>query len=315
MIGPVAGSGEPRAAGEPIAIVRFEDDPVRSRPVPQPSSPSGFRYFLDGVQRTLMGYLIDGVPILTCISAAAILERAPDGSFDLMPGSLRYDHHWIVPRASGRPMLDRAAAAIEGAGGRIADPLDQLREQPERYQAELDDYAGMVEHAFQCGSKLREETEIELLEDWQGLAEPGWIVVDGALRRPVPQAVGLVKSFTRQYLTGPEANALFRLQPKHRTSAFRTQDKWRQGAWTCWYQRFWDAAGRDVRHSLVRIETASGIGGTAEIDQIAGWLLTERLPRATADERWATLLYPIHLLERILKRRIDAETRGWPVAR
>jgi hypothetical protein len=43
-------------------------------------------------------------------------------------------------------------------------------------------------------------------------------------------------------------------------------------------------------------------------------VLAERTPRATGDARWATLLYPVHLLERILKRRLDADTRGWPGA-
>ena len=45
---------------------------------------------------------------------------------------------------------------------------------------------------------------------------------------------------------------------------------------------------------------------------MSAWLMAERTPRATADARWATLLYPVHYLERILKRRLEADTRGWP---
>ena len=78
-----------------------------------------------------------------------------------------------------------------------------------------------------------------------------------------------------------------------------------------WYLRLWDSAGLDARHALVRIEAAHDVADTAEIDQLSSWLLAERIPRATQDARWATLLYPIHHLERMLKRAIDAQTRGW----
>ena len=36
-------------------------------------------------------------------------------------------------------------------------------------------------------------------------------------------------------------------------------------------------------------------------------MLAERIPRATADSRWATLLYPIYYLEQILKRYIETK--------
>ena len=55
------------------------------------------------------------------------------------------------------------------------------------------------------------------------------------------------------------------------------------------------------------------MGDNEEIDDIASWLMAERVPRPTADSRWPTLLYPVHLLERILKRRIAQITAGWPV--
>ncbi len=301
-------------AGDPGAIGRFEDDPVRARPVPRSTGRSDVRYFLDGAQRTLLGYLVDGVPILTCVGAAAILERE-GGTARLMPGTLRLRHHWLVPRASGRAGLDRAATIIEASGGNIVDPLGHLFDSPDRYAAALDDYAGMVDLAYRCGSMQREKLETALLDDWQTETDRGWIVVDGALRAATPRAVGLVKSFTRQYLTGPEAVALFRLLPRERTSAFLVPNMRGEGARVCWYQRFWDATGRDVRHSLIRIETNAGMASTRDVDRLAAWLWNERLPRATADQRWATLLYPIHLLEQMLKRKLDAETRGWPAAK
>jgi hypothetical protein len=138
------------------------------------------------------------------------------------------------------------------------------------------------------------------------------MIVDGALRGHSQNTIGLVKSFTRQYVSGSEADQLFRLPAGYRTAAFVVEDKWRPGAYAVWYLRFWDATGRDPRHSLVRIEVADPAITPQQVDTLSGWLLAERAPRATADPRWATLLYPIHYLERILKRYIDNETRYWP---
>ena len=87
---------------------------------------------------------------------------------------------------------------------------------------------------------------------------------------------------------------------------------WPETPVTAWYQRFCDATGRDPRHALVRVETSADVTDSDEIDRIAAWVLAERTPRATADDRWATLLYPVHYLERILKRQLEADTRGWP---
>jgi hypothetical protein len=112
---------------------------------------------------------------------------------------------------------------------------------------------------------------------------------------------------------------LLGLPPGYRTTAFLPRNDRRRGGpepeqRTLWYIRLWDAAGMDARHALVRIEAPRTVCTTEEIDRISGWILAERTPRATGDSRWATLLYPVHLLERILKRRLDADTRGWPGA-
>ncbi len=71
----------------------------------------------------------------------------------------------------------------------------------------------------------------------------------------------------------------------------------------------------DARHALVRVEAGPEVREQAQIDELSAWLMAERTPRATADARWATLLYPVHFLEQILKRRLAADTRGWPGGR
>ncbi|MER3485634.1 MAG: hypothetical protein C4345_06375, partial [Chloroflexota bacterium] len=259
---------------------------------------------------------------------AAVLVRDAQGECTVMPGMIRLRHHWLAPHRSGDPAVDRFIATVErlapGANGtrqpsvatRVIDPIDHLDEAS--YAAALEDFSRLVYLAYDKARKLRQEVEEELLDAWHGATagSEDWIVVDGALRIAKPRMVGLVKSFTRQYLTGEDAAALLRLTPGHRTRAFGVHDSWRRGTpVTAWYLRMRDATGRDPRYGLVRIETAVGVRDTAQIDEVSSWILAERIPSATADARWATLLYPVHFLEQILKRYLEAETRGWPSPR
>jgi hypothetical protein len=129
---------------------------------------------------------------------------------------------------------------------------------------------------------------------------------------------------------------LYDLPPGHRTTAFQPANRTRtpnaspavlaslrspiasgEYAPIMWYVRMHDATGLDARHGLIRIETLADdekANDSEHLDELSSWLLAERVPRATADERWAQLLYPIHLLEEMLKRHISAHTRVWPNA-
>jgi hypothetical protein len=288
------------------------------RDVPSATMQSKLCYFLDGTQRTLPGYFSTAVPIVASINAAAILHRDPAGNCRVMPGMLSLRHAWLVPLKTGDGTVDRFAETVRSQGGTVVDPLVDL--DGDGYASALDDFGRMVSLAFAKARDLRQILEEELLTDWLAQAEAendaGWVVVDGALRIARPRMLGLVKSFTRQYLTGDDAAALLRLPPRHRSAAFQVYDSWWRGTpVTAWYLRMHDATGRDPRYALVRVETSADVTDTAQIDELSAWLLAERVPRATADERWATLLYPVHYLERILKRYLEAETRGWPSPR
>jgi hypothetical protein len=288
-----------------------------ARAVPKSTRRSHLSYFLDGTQRTLPGYFSTATPIVASINAAAILGRDDRGDCRVMPGMLSLRHAWLVPLRSGDATVDRFADVVRRQGGRVADPLADLRDDAE-YASALEDFGRMVALAFAKARELRQELEEDLLDQWtvQTDNDVGWVVVDGALRIARPRTIGLVKSFTRQYLTGDDAAALLRLPPRHRSAAFQVFDRWwRSTPVTAWYLRMHDATGRDPRYALVRVETSIDVTDTAQIDELSAWLLAERVPRATADERWATLLYPVHYLERILKRYLEAETRGWPTPR
>ncbi len=310
-----AGSGEIGRGGD-NSRPGFEplEGVIASRRVP-PShvSDSRLKYFLDGAQRTFSVWRCGLVPVAATVVAAGILQREPGGEGLMAPGTLQLEHCWLIP-AGLDPRVDDLRARIEHEGMRILDPRD--------LSASTDDtadYGRLHELSYVAARRVRDELEARVLQNWVSRPEwasgEDWLTVDGRLRQPAPRTLGLVKQFSDAYLSGAEAETLLSLPPGFRTTAFRPRAR-KFGSdseeRSLWYLRLWDSAGLDARHALVRIEAATSVSQTAEIDRISSWILSERTPRAVADARWATLLYPVHLLERILKRRLDADTRGWP---
>jgi len=296
------------------------------------AEPSRLRAFLDGSQKTLPVMRIGLVPIVATYVAAAVLCRDERGQPSISPGTLRLKHAWIVPRRTGNPDVERLLEMAEDQGIEVVDPLERI-ESDEAYAVVADQYGKLVEAAYVAALAVRADVESGLLAAWgegTGVDPKGdWLVVDGRLRRDVPNAIGLVKDFSSQHLVGHEAVQLFELAPGHRTSAYRPSDNRRTTSRddldapmaidrhrpTCWYLRLREHEGQDAHHALVRIEAPSGVTDSTEIDRLSAWVMAERAPRATADARWDTLLYPIHYLEQILKRHIAASLLGWPGAR
>lgn len=322
-----AGAGElarqplpPRTSGiEPI------EGPIAARRIPVISPrESRLAYFLDGAQRTFAVLRCGLVPTAATVVAAGVLRRDPCQDCSVAPGTLRLEHCWLIPRNTGDARVEELLARVEAEGMRVVDPCEsfEVKGEAEGNGAPPSfDYGHLHELAYVAARKVREEVEAAVLQAWVGrpewLASDDWIVVDGRLRAPLTRTIGLVKQFSNAYLSGPEAETLLSLPPGFRTTAFLpTGDRFRGGndpeARTLWYLRLWDSVGMDARHALVRVEAPRTVDSTEEIDRISSWILAERTPRATGDGRWATLLYPVHILERILKRRLDADTRGWP---
>ena len=320
----------PRLAGPGRGFEPLEG-PIEARPVPRlPASVSRLRYFLDGAQRTFLVWRCGLVPVAATVAAAGILARDRDGRCGLVPGTLRLEHAWLVPRRAASQQLGELLRRIDVVGMTVADPLDRFEDDAE-YAAAAADYGRLVELAYDRARNVREGIELELLRRWGAdparAVDDGWIVVDGRLHAVVSRAIGLVKQFGDSYLSGADAETLLGLAPGHRTTAFCPSDRYRGAglnghgaseheadARTLWYLRLWDATGQDARHGLVRVEAGPDLHASDEIDELSAWLMAERTPRASADARWATLLYPVHYLERILKRCLEADTRGWPGA-
>jgi len=304
----------------PLTIERLEGR-IAARVLEQaPSGASRFRYFLDGSQQTLPVWRIGLVPIVVGLSAVGILERDEAGSPWLSSETFRETQSWIFPLETGRPELDRLAEIL-GVMGDLHDPLyDRHNRRFEHYDYLAGHYGKLVYNARDLANRLRADQESRLLSRWRqdisSRSPDAWIAVDGRLPENIPNAVGLVKDLQTQHLVGDEAETLFNLPQGYRTTAFRyVSNADTTGASegrTMWYMRLWDASGMDARHSLVRVEAAHEVRTTEQIDEISGWLLAERIPRARNDPRWPTLLYPIHYLELILKRHLSSVTAGWP---
>jgi len=317
------------AIDAPIVLDRLEGKIAGRKLEAAQAGASRFRYFLDGCQKTIPICRIGITPVVVALSAVGILQRGPGGQGSLLSGTLHVNQTWIAPRETGHPDLDRLIQEIADRGGSVIDPfVDRGGLRVDNYIALSGNYAKMLSYAFDMAGRIRGQQEEDILETWQAtdaMDHPDdWIVVDGRLRSGVKNGVGLVKELQTQHLVGDEALALFDLPQGYRTSAFRYISSSRQSDprggtdtsenRTMWYMRFWNATGMDARHSLVRIEAPHHIESTEQIDELSGWILSERLPRATDDPRWPTMLYPIYYLERILKRRLAQITAGWPSA-
>lgn len=308
----------------PLKLERLEGRITARKLVQAEPGASRFRYFLDGSQQTLPVWRIGLVPVVVALTAAGILERDGSGQPWLSGETFRLRQSWIFPLETGRSELDRLAQLLL-AQGELHDPLyGSNNERFEHYDFLAGHYGKLVYNSRNLAGRLRADQEKMILAHWSCNISPGapdaWIVVDGRLHENTRNAIGLVKDLQTQHLIGDEAEALFGLPQGHRTTAFRyvsNRDGENSvpsdaGGRTMWYMRFWDASGMDARHSLVRVETSRDVCTTEQIDEIAGWLLAERIPRAKNDPRWPTLLYPIHYLEQILKRRLASVTAGWP---
>lgn len=324
-IGADAGGSSP--AGEtpqPVAIARLEGPIVAREIDPGDPAASRFRFFLDGAQKTMPICRMGLAPVVVALSAVGVLYRDTSGQPALMGDLLRVNQTWIAPRRSGNPDLDAMISHLEDEGERVEDQHSGRIAGADGTGGFIGDYGRSLAFAFDLAGRIRGDQERDVLDNWSEAVSPGhpddWIAVDGRLRWNVPNAIGIVKDLQTQHLEGDEAIALFDLPKGCRTTAFRYAstadgtDQASSGGRTMWYMRLWGATGMDARHSLIRIEAPHAVDSSEQIDEISRWILAERLPRATEDPRWPTLLYPISYLERILKRRLANITAGWPSA-
>lgn len=267
------------------------------------------RYFLDGVQRTFPLGWSGMCTLALAVVVSGVIERRPqDGVIRAVHGLTRVDAQVIVVGPPDEARMDALCAAFAGAGLRVRRCPDE-----DAGFARPDDYLALRGCLRAAVSAFRAACEYETFGRWRDgtHAAAAWLVVDGRLAESgVPRALGLIKQHNRFDFTGEEMIALLALPVGQRSTAFRrvTASDHRP---TTWYLRLHGAEGTDPLTGLVRVEAPAHIVATAEIDALSRAVYAERAPRA-ADSRWPTLLYPIHLTERILKTKLDRATHRVP---
>jgi hypothetical protein len=319
----------PQLVAEGIDARHLErlEGPIIARPIAQRNE-TKFRWFIDGTQKTLPVWRIGVVPVIVGVAVVGILERDEHGDCQLLSETVVERTTWFVPTRTQSPELNRLIDVLIEAGQDVRDPLEAFTRSTDdlgQYHAIAGNYSHLLYYAQEQAGKVRGAIEQELVRFWASTIRrrdrTRWLAVDGRLQGQYANAVGLVKDPSSQHLYGEEATALYGLDQGHRTTAYQLRPRsngaddeleLRNQIFTMWYQRMWPATGLDARHALIRVEASNEVWESDLIDNIAAWLMAERIPRPTQDARWATLLYPIHLLELMLKRRIAAMTVGWP---
>src|SRR5215204_6008155 len=132
-------------------------------------------------------------------SLTALRKRTQCSALDMCRSSPRFHHRqsWNVPEYAQEPRLNELCDVIRNIGGTIIDPLSALDPESDDYRRSSGDYLHLEAKAMQSARSRREHLERMLLLEWsREFGSSGdWIVVDGALRAAIPNAVGLVKSF------------------------------------------------------------------------------------------------------------------------
>ena len=241
--------------------------------------------FLDGVQRQeVIGHL-GAVPLVGAVIAAAVRERRE-----------RRFHTVLVVRrrlAIGRPDVLAALKSDLGDMGTVelddVEPVHPVRDLLAARRA-VDGARGKLE--VELGLRYRENHD-------------SWLVVDGALSEAAlwardARVLGVTKSHATLPFEGKDLELYLRLPCGYRSSVFAHASS-RFAPVYSWALRLWPWEGKDLFHSLVRIEAAPTDQTIARADQISRWLLAERAPLSTPDPRWDRLLYGIHDVETYLK--------------
>ena len=130
------------------------------------------------------------------------------------------------------------------------------------------------------------------------------VVVDGPLsgHRPVPEAVGYVKTHHVAYLPPALNEVVARLEPGERTPLFLTGSRWSRFSW---YLRLPGATGH-AWAGVVRCESSidEGVGAAVALADRVSTVLPRFASTPHKDPRAPQNLHPVAALERELRRRL-----------
>lgn len=294
-------------------IASLEGETIAPRavvPAPTDRTNSPIRYFLDGVQRTFpLGWCGMSTLALAVVVVGVVERRPQDGVFHAVHGLTEVSAQIVIAAAPGEEAGPALADAFRDAGLDVSECAADA-------SGRAGDYLALQGCLRPAVNSFRDRCERRVYRRWQERdADPAaWLIVDGQLDTgDARNTLGLIKQHSRFDLTGDEMIALLALPQGSRSTAFRRVVS-RVTPPTTWYVRLHDGDGVNPLFGLARIEAPAAVETTAQIDLLTRYVYAERTPRATADTRWPTLLYPIYLAERILKTKLDRATLGVPAA-
>lgn len=255
----------------------------------QPATQSGFDSFLDGTERVRTAFYVGLLPAMIAATGAAICKRV-GSKFDLEPVSYKSRTLLISPRH------EEVVRALHGGPWE----LEAVEAKAETGALEFETLAR--KHI----QRVREGLEVALGLDY----DTGNLLVDGGIgnliQRPRRNSVvGIVKSHGRLLVGSPDRlEILFNLKHGERTTLLKRESDPKQGAeaYTC-YLKLNDKANEGPFYGLVRIEVPADQESVERIDEIASWILAERFPMALPERRADRLIYPISLVEQVLRSR------------
>jgi hypothetical protein len=269
-----------------IRRASLAEDPELAWHAVGPAEPwPGTLAFLDGVQRSVLLAYAGSAPIVFGEVAAAVRERSERRLVTVV------EQRTLL--VIGRPAALEAAGELPDAVRSVALPDDE----PPHPVRDLANAARALDRA-------RGALELAMGERYRRRAD-GWLVIDGALTEsPIwaadPRMVAVSKSHATLPFDGPDLERYLRLPAGHRSSVYTPETRSLTPVRE-WALRLWPWEGKDVFHGLVRIAVAPANGDPATADAVSRWLLAERAPLSTPDQRWDRLLYGIHSVEAYLR--------------
>ncbi|GAC1514999.1 MAG: hypothetical protein NVS1B4_04120 [Gemmatimonadaceae bacterium] len=270
----------------------IEGTTVSPRRIPAESG-TRFTAFLHGVQRSrVVACGGTGVPIVFATVAAVIRERRERR---MTTWRQTISQVLCIPRRLDPGAWDTRAPltcvdtlADESSGEVLWHPTD------------------LIDRAIATVQTQRQAAEQMLAKAWIEDAR-GMLLIDGGIgdRERVAgsaSVVGVIKSHRTLYGDGDVAGMLRSLAAGERSPVFRVAAE-RRAPVASWYLRLRNPRGPDPFFGLVRVEVSDGWTDdalTRRVDEISGWILSERVPLSLPDARWDRTVYGIRDCEQYL---------------
>jgi len=275
----------PRRLPEAIEEKKVKDVRLSSGQAP-------LKYFMDGVQRTLLiGHILSKsygalLPLQLHLSGVVIVND--EGKVVYGPET---QVKLIVPKKEFLPqtVLDRLGEGVVETRG-MGEPSY--------------DYAKLRKRGYEKSSHLRDELEQKALRNFQ--KSNGYLVCDGTIPNMIEfmereDIIGVVKTHMMRFLKLRDEPKVFTMPTGYRSWLFEVKRRDLMGKRECpihsCYLRLREL-GRDPLAGLVRVEINPSI--KKEVDEICLSIFNERLPVQVETRSWDRKLYPFYRCERII---------------